>query len=304
MSSHPKKVKHHDLGMRIIINGLSAILIALFIFVAGYSPLRWVFAAAVAAISATAVWEYDQLAKKKGLFPAVSLSIMAAILYVFAIFCKTQGPYSFLPSLWPHVPEIILGLAFFGCFVHFAIVGKPPITNIATTFFGIVYVGVPLGLFVRVMYFFTFGGMEDPHFEGSWWIIYLIAASKSADIGGYFVGSQFGRRKLALKLSPNKTLEGALGGLIASTLMSLFLCFLGKKFGHVFEAFSYVQALWIGLIIGVLGQIGDLAESFLKRDAKVKDSNSIPGVGGILDMVDSLLFTAPVVYIFLRIIYT
>ncbi|HEY4832651.1 MAG TPA: phosphatidate cytidylyltransferase, partial [Waddliaceae bacterium] len=76
------------------------------------------------------------------------------------------------------------------------------------------------------------------------------------------------------------------------------------RYGHIFEAFSYLQALWLGVVVGALGQIGDLAESLLKRDANVKDSNSIPGVGGMLDMIDSLLFTAPVVYIFLRIAYT
>jgi len=302
MSKKPRKAK--DLAQRTVINGLSAILIALFIFLAEVSALRWIFTAAVAAISATAVWEYDQLLKKKALNPATALSMVAAVLYVFAVFVKTQGPYPFLPALWPHAPEIILALAFFGCFVHFTVITKSPLFNISTTFLGIVYIGVPLGLFVRVMYFFTFGKMEDPQLQGSWWIVYLIAVTKSADIGGYFIGSYFGKRKLAHRLSPNKTLEGALGGLLASTLMSLFICFLGKKVGHVFEEFSYIQSIWLGALVGVLGQIGDLAESLLKRDAGVKDSNTIPGVGGILDMVDSLLFTAPVVYIFLRIVYT
>lgn len=293
-----------DLGVRTLINGLSALLIALLIFLGEIGPLRWVFALAVAAIAATAVWEYDQIVKNKGLSPAIFLSITSVIFYIFAVFFKTQGPHTHLTSLWPHAPEIILGLAFFGCFVHFSVIGKPPITNIATTFLGIVYIGVPLGLFVRVMFFFTFDGMQDPHMQGSWWIIYLVAVTKSADIGGYFVGSHFGKRKLALKLSPNKTLEGALGGLLASMCVSLLICFLGKQFGRIFHEFSYAQFLGLGAVMGILGQIGDLAESFLKRDAGVKDSNSIPGVGGILDMIDSLLFTAPVVYIFLRIIYT
>ncbi|MCH9626180.1 MAG: hypothetical protein S4CHLAM123_13730 [Chlamydiales bacterium] len=304
MKDTPKKRKHSDLGIRFLINGCSALLIALFIFVAEYSPLRWIFAAAVAAIAATAVWEYDQLVKKKGLFPAVYLSVVAVILYVFAVFLKTQGPYPFWTSFWPNAPEIVLALAFFGAFIHFAIVGRSPLTHISTTLLGVFYIGIPLALFVRVMYFFTYNRTQSAYFEGSFWIIYMIAVTKAADIGGYFIGSQFGKRKLALKLSPNKTLEGALGGLFTSILMSLFICFLGKSVGHVFEAFSYSLAFWLGLFIGVVGQIGDLAESFLKRDAGVKDSNAIPGVGGILDMVDSLLFTAPVVYIFLRVLYT
>jgi phosphatidate cytidylyltransferase len=292
----------HDLGVRTLINSLSALLAALIIFLAGIPHLRWLFTLAIAAVGATAIWEYAQLVKKKGHFPAVTLSIVTVILYIFAVFLKTQRPSPYFSSLWTTAPEILLGLAFFGCFVYFAVVGKPPITNIATTFFGILYIGVPLGLFIRIIYFFTFEG--DPRLEGSWWIIYLIAVTKSADIGGYFVGRYFGKRKLALKLSPNKTLEGGVGGLCISILMSLFLCFLGKKIGYVFKGFSYLQALWLGAVIGILGQIGDLAESFLKRDAGVKDSNTIPGVGGVLDMIDALLFTSPVVYMFLRIIYT
>ena len=297
--------KKTDLGVRTLINGGSAILVALIIFLAHYTmATHWLFAGVVSVIAATAIWEYDSLVKKKGLVPAVYLSVIAVILYIFAVFLKTQGPYSLFYSLWAFAPEIILATAFFGCFVYFALVGKSPLIHIATTFLGIVYIGVPLGMFIRIMYFFAQGGRVDLYLEGTWWIIYLLAVTKSADIGGYFIGSYFGKRKLAIKLSPNKTLEGALGGFFASILMSVFICYLGKKYGHVFEVFSYLQAILIGGIVGIVGQIGDLAESLLKRDANVKDSNSIPGVGGVLDMIDSLLFTSPVVYIFLRTLYT
>lgn len=221
MSKKTKKTA--DLAQRTLINGMSAVLIALFIFFAEFPPLRWIFTAAVAVISALAVWEYDQLLKKKGLQPASLFSIMTAITYVFAVFLKTQG------VLFPYFTNLILGLAFFGCFIHFAVLGKEPLLNISSTFFGIVYIAVPLGLFINVMYFFTFRGMQDPPLQGSWWIIYLIAVTKSADIGGYFIGSYFGNRKLAHRLSPNKTWEGAIGGLLASMCLSLFLCFLGKK---------------------------------------------------------------------------
>lgn len=304
MSDPIKKSKHHDLPHRILVNGVSAGLIALFIFFAQYHPLRWVFAIAVAACAAVALWEYYQLVKKKEADPAILLGLASTVLYIFAVFYKSQGPHMFWEPLWKYAPEIILGAAFFGCFVFFALTRSSPIVNISTTFLGILYIGIPLGIFIRIMYFFTYGMSSDPHLQGSWWIIYLIAVTKSADMGGYFIGRFFGKHKLAFKLSPNKTLEGAIGGLAASMLISLFICWLGKQFGHVFEAFTYFDSIWLGVLIGMMGQAGDLAESLLKRDAKVKDSNHIPGVGGLLDMVDSLLFTAPVLYIFLRIIYT
>ena len=296
--------KHSDLAHRTLINGLSAIVIAFFIIIGEYGPFRWLFTGAVAAIAATALWEYYQLVKKKALSPAFSIGLVAVILYVFAVFFKTQGPHSFLPSLWQNGPEIILGLTFFACFVYFAINGRSPITNISTSFLGIVYIGVPLALILRVIYFFVFDGKTDPHFEGSWWLLYLIIVTKSADMGGYFVGGSFGRRKLAFKLSPNKTFEGAIGGLAVAIGVSVLLAFLGPFVGHVFLNFTYIQAIILGAIVGIFGQLGDLAESLLKRDAGIKDSNALPGVGGVLDMVDSLLFTSPVVYIFLRIHYT
>lgn len=289
---------------RFIINGLSSLLVGLVIFFAERGLFRWVFTAVLAAIATIALWEYYRMVKKKGLFPSLGIGISIVILYIFAVFYKTQGPHFFIPSLWQHLPEIVLGLGFFGCFVFYAIAGVSPIVNIATTFLGVVYIGIPLGLIIRVVYFFTFGGLQDPLFEGSWWLLYLIVVTKSADMGGYFIGKSFGKRKLAFKLSPNKTLEGALGGLFSALFVSLLLIALGKNIGGVFFNFSYLGAATLGMITGIAGQLGDLAESLLKRDADVKDSNRIPGVGGVLDMVDSLLFASPVVYIFLRIHYT
>ena len=295
--------KKGDLRYRIPILTVSAILTACFIFVGAYHPLRWLFTAAAAGIASIALVEYYMLVRQKGYAPAITLGIVATVLYVFALFFKTQGPHAHWEALWQKMPEIILALAFFGCFVRFAWSGKDPIVNIATSFLGIVYLAVPFGLLVRIMYFFMFDGSADPHFQGSWWIIYLIAVTKSADMGGYFIGRFAGKRKLAFKISPNKTLEGALGGLISSILMSLLICYLGKRYGHVFVGFSYMSSIGLGILVGLAGQIGDLAESLLKRDADVKDSNTLPGVGGILDMTDSILFTSPVVYIFLRVLY-
>ncbi|MFN0064952.1 MAG: phosphatidate cytidylyltransferase [Chlamydiales bacterium] len=296
--------KTSDLRYRTIIHTLSTVLLAFFLFAAEYQSLRWVFAAAVGSIAGITLWEYYQLVRQKGFSPAHTLGIIASILYVFAIFFKTQGPHPYWESMWQKAPEMVLGIAFFACFVCYGCTGKEPIVNIATTFLGIVYIAVPLGLILRIMYFFNFGGTPDPYFQGSWWVVYLIAVTKMADMGGYFVGRFFGKRKLAFKISPNKTLEGALGGLISSLCVSLVICYLGKRFGHVFLGFSYLSSIWLGILIGILGQMGDLAESMLKRDADVKDSNSIPGVGGVLDTVDSILFTSPLVYFFLRVLYT
>lgn len=292
-----------DLGYRFLINGLSAAIIAVIIFFAQNPYFSWFFVAAVACVASTTLWEYYQLLFKKNLTPAMTIGIIATVLYIFAVFFKTQGPHAYWGSLWQRVPEVILGLTFFSCFLYYAFNEKSPIINIATTFLGIVYVAIPFGLIIRSMYFFQFDGAHDTYYQGSWWIIYLLTVTKSADMGGYFVGRIFGRKKLAHKVSPNKTLEGAVAGLITSMLVSLLVCYLGKKF-NVFQEFTYLASVWFGLIMGFIGQLGDLAESVLKRDADVKDSNTLPGVGGLLDMADSILFTAPVLFLFLRVLYT
>jgi phosphatidate cytidylyltransferase len=91
--------------------------------------------------------------------------------------------------------------------------------------------------------------------------------------------------------------EGAIGGFCSAVALSILFCTIGRSVGW---ELSFWHAAWLGMVIGVLGQIGDLAESLLKRDASVKDSNRIPGIGGVLDLLDSVLFTSPVVYFFIR----
>lgn len=298
--------KNHDLLMRTLMYGMITCILALLILLAQAPYIRWIFTGAVAAIASIALWEFYQLGKKKGLHPATQLGVVSAICYVFAIFVKMHAhftPHTTLQSSLYHLPEIILGLAFFGCFVFYTFRNLSPILNIANTYLGIVYIAVPLGLMVSIMYFFI-QQRADTRYRGIWWLTYLILVTKSADMGGYFIGRFMGKHKLAKRLSPNKTYEGAIGGLISAILISLLICFLGKKLGHVFVSFSYIQAAWLGAVIGIFGQLGDLAESLLKRDANVKDSNTIPGIGGMLDMIDSLLLSAPVVYIFLKIHYS
>ncbi len=287
-----------DLFSRTLTNSFSSILVALFIFFAEMPFFRPLFTAGIASIAAIALWEYYGLVRKKDLEPAAKIGLTTAILYVFAVFFQT-GDY-FSAEIWQYLPETLLGLSLFSLFAFYALKGKEALLNLSTTFFGLFYVVIPIACFVRIAYFFFDGNVSRSPHEGSFWLLYLIAVTKGSDMGGYFFGRWFGKRKLAVRLSPNKTYFGAVAGLIFSILLSLLIAYLGKKAG-VFASFSYLSAVWLGALLAIFGQLGDLAESLLKRDVGTKDSNTIPGVGGVLDMVDSLLFTAPLVYIFLRI---
>ncbi len=119
-----------------------------------------------------------------------------------------------------------------------------------------------------------------------------IFVPKVGDIGAYFAGRFLGKHRFSPLLSPKKTWEGFVGGLLASAATAVGLSYAGPLFRH-----GLPEAILFGLVLGVAGVLGDLAESMLKRDAQVKDAaKSVPGFGGVLDVVDSVLFAAPVAY--------
>ena len=119
----------------------------------------------------------------------------------------------------------------------------------------------------------------------------------ASDTAAYYVGSSFGTRKLAPRISPGKTIEGSVGGLVGSVMMAVV-----AKFGFM-PWLDLKDCLIIGLLLGSIGQVGDLFESRLKRYAGVKDSGTIlPGHGGLLDRLDSLIFTSPVFYYYVILI--
>lgn len=130
-------------------------------------------------------------------------------------------------------------------------------------------------------------------------LVYLFLAIWGSDSGAYFVGRAFGRHKLAPHLSPKKTIEGSIGGILCAVLLVvLFNVYLGENM-----LFKYVEVILFGVLISIIGQIGDLAESMLKRFADVKDSgNILPGHGGILDRFDSIIMAAPFV-LYLHILF-
>jgi phosphatidate cytidylyltransferase len=131
--------------------------------------------------------------------------------------------------------------------------------------------------------------------DGRQWIFFTLVVVMCCDTSAYIVGSRIGKRKLYARISPNKSVEGAVGGVVGAVLGALI-----SKFVFL-PAIGLWPVLAVGLMLGVVGQIGDLFESMLKRACEVKDSgNMIPGHGGLLDRLDSLLFAFPLVYYVVR----
>lgn len=127
--------------------------------------------------------------------------------------------------------------------------------------------------------------------DGRQLVYFMALTTWAGDIGAYYVGSRLGRRPLAARVSPRKTVEGALGGIAATALIA------AAGSGWVWPRIPVATALWVGAVLAVVGILGDLVESAVKRAAEVKDSGAlIPGHGGVLDRLDSLMFCAPALY--------
>jgi phosphatidate cytidylyltransferase len=162
--------------------------------------------------------------------------------------------------------------------------------GISTTLFGILYVSWFFSFLVKIR--FLLDGVA-----GVKLLAFVLLVTKAGDIGAFFVGSWLGKRPLRPRISPNKSQEGCLGGLLFSMIFALlFWPFLPQE-AH----FSLLQVICIGAGLGIIGQLGDLSESLIKRDCNVKDSGKLlPGLGGVLDAIDSLLFAAPAFYLYMN----
>lgn len=254
----------------------------------------WALAGLLAVIAVAAALEFYRLAQKKGIEPLRLLgSVVAALFVLMAAVAPELGP----------------GAAGFSTLLVCAIIGSgivaiwtrgvagQPVLAFSTTLSGAAYTGALLsfGLFLRHL----------PGSAGAWHGTALLFApvllTWASDTAAYFVGRQWGTRKLIPSVSPGKTVQGAVGAIVGALLV-------GIAYTYVLALFpSYRMSIWEGAIFGVLisvtAQVGDLAESLFKRDAGVKDSGTLlPGHGGALDRFDSLLFTLPIGYYFLRLV--
>ncbi len=169
------------------------------------------------------------------------------------------------------------------------------VSNIGSTLIGIFYIGLFASslIMLREFYnesFFTYD-------QGGYLIISVFVSIWLCDSAAYFVGTAIGTHKMLPRVSPNKSWEGAIAGFVFSIVGMLAARFL------VLDFLSITDAVVIGIIVGTFGQAGDFIESMIKRDANVKDSSSIiPGHGGIFDRFDSLIFSAPIIYLYLELL--
>ena len=268
--------------MKRILTALVALPILLY---AVWSEIPYFFAALAGISIILAVNEFYSLAEKTGCRPFAFLGYAAALAVIACFVLGYPG--------W-----IIAALAALTLCSFAAALSRPEelnkaLASVSATVMGIIYIAVLAGFLIGVRMLPDTPSISNlaPKL-----LTMFFAMVMMTDTGAYYTGRTLGRHKLAPRISPGKTMEGSVGGFIAAALTGPVCRLL------FFPEAPLIPTILLGATIGILGQIGDLAESMLKRGAEVKDSGRLfPGHGGMLDRVDSILFCAPLLYYYSRL---
>ncbi len=292
-----------ELAKRVMVAVIAAPL-ALWIVLAGGAPL----AALLAIVSAVGAWEFFRIARGSSAHPLDDVGIALAGILPLAIHAHYLGVFTVSPALTAVIVLLVMAAT-----IWLRGVAGAPLVAAATTVFGVLYTAGMLSFGYAIRYHDIVAGYDSVGAKhmllgpltlaippGGALLIFPLLVTWASDIGAYAVGRTIGGCKLIPSVSPGKTVSGAIGGLVASMAVA-WAYGRGVLVPVAHIGFSPWGALTFGLLISVAAQVGDLFESLLKRDARMKDSSHIiPGHGGILDRFDSLIFVLPVAYVLLN----
>jgi phosphatidate cytidylyltransferase len=252
------------------------------------------FVALTAAFVVLAMRELYRAAELNGIQPHKLLGYAAAVAVIYVAWRESDAP-----SVGAFSAAAVFGIV--GLSLSMARKRPAPLRDVGATVFGVIYVAGLLSFLVLILQPDPLRSSSLPlrafdwHDEGWRRVMYLILLAWTCDMGAYLWGRRFGGKKLAPNLSPGKTVGGSVAGIVSAIAAAFVL-------GPMVH-FGWWHKPILGALIGIFDQIGDLSESAIKRELGIKDSGRmLPGHGGILDRVDSLLFSAPVVYWYLAYI--
>jgi phosphatidate cytidylyltransferase len=263
---------------------------------------QYVFLGLMMLLACTGLLEFYGLVEKRGLVCfrgwglANGLLMMGATFFYLTVYLPGSR-MNLMPSKANDFETAVLIVFVLGLCVREFVSKKNQsngLTAMSTTLLGLMYVPWLLNFIQKINFF--------PGIDGRFYVLYFIVVTKFSDVGAYCVGSMIGRHKMIPRISPGKTWEGFGGAILVSTLCSV-------AFAHLLKdrlaGMTLVHAVILGVVLSVAAVVGDLIESLFKREAGVKDSGKFfPGIGGILDLLDSLLFNAPLMYLYLRHVLT
>jgi phosphatidate cytidylyltransferase len=269
--------------------------VALGIIFSGY---ELAFFALIGLFGMLTLWEFYGMLDHRGLpnFKITAMVCGAAMLCGSFYYYSTVGPgrsYDFEMAVL-----LLFLLTVFTRQMFNSLRDDAPLRTMAYTLFGLLYVLWLYNFMTKIVY--VVPRSASGAVQGQFYVLYLITITKFSDMGAYLTGSVIGKHPLIPHISPKKTWEGFFGALAFSLLASLALFKLMP--GHL-SVLNWTHATVLGLLLGFAAVIGDLAESIIKRSTGVKDSgNLLPGIGGALDLIDSLLFTAPLLFFYMRLV--
>jgi phosphatidate cytidylyltransferase len=273
---------------------LSSVLLWAIVLVAIFSKNRlisdYVFLFLMLLLAGAGLAEFYDLVSRRGLVCFKGWGIFGGLLLMVSTFVYLSprvAPAKANDFETSFLILFVLGL----CVRQFVSRSNPAgLLAISTTLFGLMYVPWLLNFIQKINFF--------PQINGRFYILFFILVTKFSDMGAYIVGSLFGKHKMIPRISPGKTWEGFGGAILFSMGASVVFAHFARK---ELAGMNLGHAVILGIILGSAAVLGDLIESLFKREASVKDSGRLfPGIGGILDLMDSLLFNAPLMYLYLR----
>jgi phosphatidate cytidylyltransferase len=264
---------------------LTAVVLIPIVFAFVFLPPRWqpLFTAATAIVASLAAWEYLGLAKEMGARPPR----IAVIVGIVALFIAN--------SQWPDQVSSTLGIVCLALLVYCTFLSPIPrvLSDATSSVFCVIYIGFTL---------VSVPALREQN-NGPSLVVFLLCVVWAGDIAALYAGRAWGRHKLAPTISPNKTWEGSVASVVGSVAVAAGLLELAEYLGRWNSVvLSYVDEVWwywlvLAVVVNIAAQVGDLAESALKRSAGVKDSGTLlPGHGGVLDRIDALLLAAPAMW--------
>lgn len=249
----------------------------------------WALAIVLSVLAGLAAWEFFRIARETGALPLEPAGIALAALLPIAVHAQRLGVYTL--SLTAIVAMI---LVLFSSTIWLRGPSGKPLSSVSVTAFGVVYAGLFSYVYALRYHDYAVGAGA-----GTALVSLPILLTWSTDVGAYTFGRAFGKKKLIPSVSPGKTVEGAVGGLgLAIVICLLYVRFILMPYAQL--GLTIQGAVLFAIVVSVAAQVGDLAESLLKREAGIKDSSRIiPGHGGILDRFDSILFVMPIAFLLL-----
>lgn len=257
-----------------------------------------IFAVLIAIPALGALWEYFALLKSGGIAHHRGMGMIAAAILIalnFLLLRSTTGllQWSIFPCEYAVMALFVMALFLREYGRHAP--GRATAEAITFTLFGLVYIPWLFLFMAKLLYLAPRDA--DGNTTGQWLVLFVVAVTKFTDVGAFLGGSLFGRTPFFPNISPKKTVEGIIAGVALGILMGVGVF---HFFGDYLPAFSITLVCGLSFVLAIAGVAGDLAESLLKRSVHTKDSgHALPGIGGGLDLIDSLLFTLPLFYFLL-----